>query len=251
MAKETRIIAMSSQKGGVGKTTSCLNLSAELAASGHNVLMVDLDPQGHLAEGLGIASAELKHEMSEVLLRQIPITDIIINVRENLDLAPANIRLANTESLLFQASRREDRLKQALEAVRGCYDVIMIDCPPSLGNLTVNAFSAATDVLIPMSLEFYSLLGVQLLLDSIGNARVEINPDLKLIGIIPTRLKRTTHATAVLEKAHEDWPDVRIFETPIPEAVAVQNSVAAGQPLREYEPNSPATKAYHKIAKEL
>lgn len=251
MPTKQRIIAIASQKGGVGKTTSTLNISAELAAAGQRVLMVDLDPQGHLAEGLGISAVELEHEISEVLLRETSLTDIILQVRENLDLAPANIRLATIEGVLFGASRREDRLKQALETVKGRYDVVLIDCPPSLGNLTVNAFSAATEVLIPMAVEFYSLLGVQLLLDSITNARMEINPKLHLLGILPTRMNRTNHAAAVLEKARMDWPEVHLFEPPIPEAVAVRDSVAAGEPLREFSPSSPATKAYATIAKEI
>jgi len=251
MPTKQRIIAIASQKGGVGKTTSTLNISAELAAAGQRVLMVDLDPQGHLAEGLGISAVDLEHEISEVLLRETSLADIILQVRENLDLAPANIRLATIEGVLFGAPRREDRLKQALETVQGRYDVVLIDCPPSLGNLTVNAFSAATEVLIPMAVEFYSLLGVQLLLDSITNARMEINPKLHLLGILPTRMNRTNHAAAVLEKARTDWPEVHLFEPPIPEAVAVRDSVAAGQPLREFNPVSPATKAYATIAKEF
>ncbi len=251
MTTQPRIIAVCNQKGGVAKTSSCINLAAELAAAGHKVLLVDLDPQGHLAEGLGLSADELKAEISQVLLREIPIGQIILSIRDHLDLAPANIRLAHVENALFSMARREDRLKQSLEPVKGLYDIILIDCPPSLGNLTINAFSAAAEVLIPMSVEFYSLLGVQLLLDSITNIRIEINPDLKVAGILPTRMNRTNHATAVLAKAHEDWPDIRIFATPIPEAVAVRDSVAAGQPLREFAPSSPATKAYHILSQEL
>lgn len=251
MSTNPRVIAIGSQKGGVAKTTSAINLGSELAASGHNVLLVDLDPQGHLAEGLGISAGDLEREISQVLQRELPLSDIILHVREHLDLAPANIRLAYVENALFSMARREDRLKQSLEPVKGLYDIILIDCPPSLGNLTINAFSAAHEVLIPMSAEFYSLLGVQLLLDSIANTRVEINPDLEVVGILPTRMNRTNHATAVLAKAREDWPDIRIFDTPIPEAVAVRDSVAAGQPLREFAPTSPATKAYHILSQEL
>lgn len=251
MSSQSRTIAVAAQKGGVGKTTSAINIGAELAAAGQRVLLVDLDPQGHLSEGFGLSAGELKTEISQVLLREIPLSDIILPLRDNLDLAPANIRLAHVETTLFSLPRREDRLKQALEALQAPYDVVLIDCPPSLGNLTINAFSAASEALIPMAVEFYSLLGVQLLLDSIANTRVEINPNLEVLGILPTRMNRTNHAQAVLEKAREDWSETHLFEPPIPEAVAVRDAAAAGQPLREYAPNSPATAAYAAIAKEL
>lgn len=250
-SRDMRVVAIASQKGGVAKTTTAINWAAELAASGKRVLIIDLDPQGHLAEGLGISAWDLKSDISEVLLREKSLQDIIINIDTNLDLAPANIRLAHIENTLFSVHRREDRLKSALEPLRGLYDVCLIDCPPSLGILTINAFSAAREVLIPMSAEFYSLLGVDLLLQTIDGVRSEINPDLQVIGILPTRVTRTNHAAAVIEKAKENWPDIPVLDSPVPDLVIVRESVAAGKPLREFAPDSPATAAYHSLAKEV
>lgn len=248
----TRIIAIASQKGGVAKTTTCLNIGAEIAAMGHRTLLVDMDPQGHLAEGFGIASAELESDVSFILANRKGIRDIRIPVGEHLDLAPSNIYLAHLELEMVQMVRREDRLKGALEVVKEDYDYVLIDCPPSLGILTVNAFSAADEVLIPMATEFYSLLGVSLLLDSISQMRRELNPNLRVAGILPTRMdRRTRHATEVVDKAKQEFSGIRVFQPAIPEAVAVKDASAAGQPLRSFAPTSVATKAYHAIAKEL
>lgn len=248
---QPRIIAIAAQKGGAGKTTSTINLGAELAAQGKHVLLLDLDPQGHLAEGLGISAGDLRVEMSQVLDHKASINDILIQINDHLALAPANIHLAHLEHYLVTRTRREDRLKQALELVKYDYEIILIDCPPSLGILTVNALSAADEILIPMSAEFYALLGVGLLLTTVDEMKRELNPNLRITGILPTRMNRTRHATDVLERVREDLDHLRVFSTPIPEAVAVRDAAAAGIPLREYDAKSPATSAYAALAKEL
>lgn len=248
---QTRIIAVAAQKGGSGKTTTTINLGCELATVGKKVLIVDLDPQGHLAEGLGISAGELVAEISQVLDHKAPIKDILIEIEPNLMLAPANIRLAHLEHYLVTRTRREDRLKQALEPIKNEYDVILIDCPPSLGILTVNALSAADEILIPMAAEFYALLGVGLLLDTVAEMQRELNPDLCVTGILPTRVNRTRHATEVVERVRQELDHLRVFPVPIPDAVAVRDAAAAGKPLRRYAPNSPATSAYESLAKEL
>lgn len=247
----TRIIAIASQKGGTAKTTTTINLGSELAAADQRTLLVDLDPQGHLAEGFGISAGELTAEISQVLDHRAQLDDILVELKPNLWLAPTNIHLAHLENYLVTRTRREDRLKQALEDVRDRFDYILIDCPPSLGILTVNAFSAANEVLIPMAAKFYALLGVSLLLDTVSEMKRELNPNLRVTGILPTRMNRTRHASDVVDRARADLSDLRVFTTPIPEAVAVRDAVAAGVPLREYQEGSPATKAYELLAQEL
>ncbi len=246
-----RAIAISSQKGGTAKTTSAVNLGAELSACAQRVLLVDLDPQGHLAEGLGISAGELEADISEVLDHKRSLSDILIPISPTLHLAPANIHLAHLEHYLVTRTRREDRLKQALEPIKANYDYILIDCPPSLGILTVNALSAADEILIPMAAEFYALLGVGLLLQTVEEMQRELNPALRVTGILPTRMNRTNHAADVVARVREELNHLRVFATPIPEAVAVRDAAAAGQPLREYAPASPATLAYREVAKEL
>ncbi len=244
------IIAISSQKGGVGKTTTCINLGAALASCGRRVLLIDLDPQGHMAEGFGIAALSIKHEMSDVLSGAMGIKTIIQEMRPDLFLAPSNVHLAHMEALLITQMRREDRLKNALVDVEDSYDYILIDCPPSLGVLTVNALSAANKVLIPMLTEFYALVGVSLILDTIKRMQRELNPRLEILGIVPTRLDNTRHSKDVVEMVRNELPDVRLF-TSIPEAVAVRNATAAAQTIEEYDPSSPAAAAYRMLAQEL
>jgi len=245
----TRIIAIANQKGGSAKTTTAINLGAALAALGRRTLLVDLDPQGHLAEGFGIAAASLEHELSEVLDQKQSLESILRPLRENLDLAPANIRLSHLEPYLITRARREDRLKHALTPLLENYAYVLIDCPPSLGILTVNGFSAAQEILIPMAAEFYALIGVSLLLDTIRDMRVDLNPTLSVLGIIPTRMTRTRHAEAVVARAKEDLNGrVRVFEPSIPETVKVRDAAAAGQPVREFDAHSSATTAYQALA---
>jgi len=249
----TRIIAVAAQKGGVAKTTSAINLGAELATLGQRVLLVDMDPQGHLAEGFGIIADELESDISLVLSdhSDTTLTDIIQAVGNHLELAPSNIYLADLELEMVSMVRREDRLKHALETVSGNYDYILIDCPPSLGILTVNAFSAADEVLVPMACEFYALLGVAQLQKSVFQMQRVLNPRLAISGIIPTRKRHTKHATEVIERAKEEFPSLTIFEPAVPETVVVANASAEGKPLVEFAPTAPARLAYQKIAKEL
>lgn len=248
----TRVIAIANQKGGSAKTTSTINLGAALAVLGHPTLLVDLDSQGHLAEGFGIAAGGLEHELSEVLDNKRPLEEILRPLRPQLDLAPANIRLSHLEPYLITRARREDRLRNALQPLLGRYAYVLIDCPPSLGIMTVNAFSAAHEVLIPMAAEFYALIGVSLLLDTIRDMRVELNPELSILGVLPTRMTHTRHATAVVERAKEELAgQVRFFEPPVPETVKVRDASAAGLPIAEYDAQSPAAAAYRTLAQEV
>ncbi len=246
-----RILAISNQKGGSAKTTTTLHVGAALAELGRRVLLIDMDPQGHLGEGLGLPASELEQEISAVLERQATLVDIIRPVRSCLDLAPSNIRLSYVEANLFTKHRREDRLKQAVEQL-GSYDDVLIDCPPSLGILTVNALSAADQVLIPMAADYYSMLGVGLLLTTIEEMRAEINPRLTVLGLLPTRVSRTTNAREVIEHTREELSGrVRIFEPVIPETVKFREAAGLGQTIYEHAPDSQGAVAYRHIAKEL
>lgn len=245
-------VAVSNQKGGSAKTTTAINLGAGLAELGKRVLLVDTDPQGHLAEGFGISSGSLEKELSQVLDGNISLVETIMNLRPGLDLVPSNIRLSYIEALLFTRHRREDKLKNAIESARSRYDFIVIDCPPSLGLLTVNALSAADHVLIPMVCEFYAMLGVGLLLDVIEDIRVEINPSLSVLGILPTRLNRTIHAREVLDRTRYELEGrVKVFEPPVHESVRFKEASAAGKTIFEYAPTIEGAEAYRILAKEI
>jgi len=245
-------LAVSNQKGGSAKTTTALNLGAALVSLNKRVLLVDTDPQGQLAEGFGIASGSLDKELSLVLDGKLSLQDIIINVRPLLDLVPSNIRLSYLEASLFTKHRREDKLKNALSSARNDYDFIIIDCPPSLGLLTVNALSAAESVLIPMVCEFYAMLGVGLLLDVIEEMRAELNPSLSILGILPTRFNYTIHAREVLERTRTELRDrVRVFEPAVNESVRFKESSAAGKTIFEYAPDIKGAEAYRILAKEI
>jgi len=237
-------------KGGTGKTTTAINLGAALAARGRSVLLVDLDPQGHVAEGFGIPALSLERELSDVLAGERTLDEIVQTVRPNLIVAPANVRLAHLELHLITQLRREDKLKQAIATMAPRFDYVLIDCPPSLGILTVNAFSAAHEVIIPMAAEFYALVGVALVLDAIQQMQQELNPALVVRGILPTRMDRTRHAREVVAKVRDELPDHRLF-APIPESVAARNASAAGRPLIEFDPASPASRAYQCLAEEM
>jgi chromosome partitioning protein len=248
----TRVIAIANQKGGSAKTTTTINLGAALAAAGHSTLLIDLDSQGHLAEGFGIAANGLEHELSEVLDNKRDLASIVLTLRPKLDLAPANIRLSYLEPYLITRARREDRLKHALKPLLEDYRFVLIDCPPSLGILTVNGFSAADEILIPMAAEFYALIGVSLLLETLQDMRIDLNPELALLGIVPTRMTHTRHAQAVVERAKEELAaTVRFFEPPIPETVKIRDAAAAGVPIFEFDPASPAAAAYYRLAEEV
>jgi chromosome partitioning protein len=245
-------LAVSNQKGGSAKTTTAINLGAAIANLGKRVLLVDTDPQGHLAEGFGLAAGALDRELSLVLDGKLSLSEIIVTIRPNLDLAPSNIRLSYLEASLFTRHRREDKLKNALAAAKNSYDIIIIDCPPSLGLLTVNALSAAESVLIPMVCDFYTMLGVGLLLDVIEEMRVELNPSLRILGILPTRFNRTVHAREVLERTKLELRDrVKVFEPAVNESVRFKEAAAAGKTIFEHAPDVKGAEAYRNLAKEI
>lgn len=249
-----KVIAMANQKGGTAKTTTTLNLGAALAEMGRKVLMVDMDPQGSLAVGWGISDVyNLPKTIYHVLMGEAILRDVIVPVRLNVDIAPANIYLSAAEFQLINKHRREDKLKNALQSVRDAYDFVLIDCPPSLGLLTVNALSACDQVLIPMSCDFYSMVGVTLLLDTIREIQVEVNPRLKVMGILATRYdSRTLHAREVLERTkNEIGKGLRIFAPLIKESVRFKESPIVGQSILEYAGSTDGARAYRALAEEV
>lgn len=249
-----RIISLANQKGGTAKTTSTQNLGAALAERGRKVLLVDMDPQGSLAVGWGISDVYgLPKTIYQVLMGETALRDVIIPVRLNLDIAPANIYLSAAEFQLINKHRREDKLKNALQPVRDSYDYILIDCPPSLGLLTINALSASDEVLVPMSCDFYSMVGVTLLLDTVREIQVEVNPKLKIMGILATRYDgRTLHSREVLERTkNEVGKGLRVFESLIKESVRFKESPIVGQSILEYAGNTDGARAYRALAEEV
>jgi chromosome partitioning protein len=249
----TKVIAVANQKGGTAKTTTVIHLGAAIAELGHKTLLVDLDPQGHLAEGFGIVSDRLETEISDVLEGSRRITDIIIpGIRPNLDLAPSNIRLSDMELTLVNLRFREYRLKRSLEPVLPLYDYILMDCPPSLGLLTVNALIAATYVIIPMASEYFSMLGVSLLVKTVATIRSEANPSLSILGILHTHHKHTIHAREVLNRTKSELGEqIHIYGMPVNDSTRFKEASGLGKTVFEIAPDIEGALAYRAIAKEI
>jgi chromosome partitioning protein len=248
-----RVIAIANQKGGAGKTATAIHLAAAIAEMGHKVLLIDMDPQGHVAEHFGLVSEQLSTEMSDVIEGSHTITEIIIpEIRPNLDIAPSNIRLSDMELTLVNLRFREFKLQRALEPVMKDYAYMLIDCPPNLGLLTVNALMVAKHVIIPMATEYASMLGVSLLINTIQSIKKEANPDLEVMGIVHTRNKHTTHAREVVERTKVELGDhVRIFEPPVNDSTRFSEAFGMGQTVFEIAPEIPGAHAYRKIAQEV
>ena len=246
------VIAVSNLKGGSAKSSTVITVGAELAQLGRRVLLCDLDPQGHVAEGYGIPSLQLEHDLSEVLGGSLPLEHVVQPLRPNLFLAPSSLRLARLEPSLVNAHGRENKLRRALMPMLPHFDVILVDTPPSIGIFTVNAFRAAQEVLIPMTTEIYALIGVTMLLEELQKFRQGLEHDIGVTGIVPTRFdQRTTDARDVVEQAKRQLGPTYQFFSPIPETVAVRKAATAGKPVTEYDPKSSASEAYRTLAKEL
>ncbi len=248
-----RVIAMCNQKGGVGKTTTAINLGAALAEYGRRVLLVDFDPQGALSAGLGVNSHELDRTVYQLLME--PGTDVREVIRETglegLDLLPANIDLSAAEVQLVGEVARESVLARALRPVLGDYDVVLIDCQPSLGLLTVNALTAAHGVVIPLECEFFALRGVALLVETIEKVQERLNPVLEIDGILATMYDgRTLHSREVVSRVVEAFGD-DVFHTVIGRTVKFPDATVAAEPITVYAGNHPGAEAYRQLAREL
>ena len=247
------VIAMANQKGGVGKTTSTINLGAAIAELGRRVLLVDFDPQGALSVGLGVNPHELDRTVYNLLMeRDVTADDVLLKTNvPGLDLLPSNIDLSAAEVQLVGEVAREQTLGRVLGPVLPDYDYVIIDCQPSLGLLTVNALTAADGVLIPLDCEFFALRGVALLMDTIQKVQERLNPELQLEGILATMYDaRTLHGREVLARVVEAFSD-RVFHTVINRTVRFPETTVAGEPITTYAPSSTGAKAYRDLAKEV
>ncbi|WP_226909787.1 ParA family protein [Georgenia ruanii] len=248
-----RIIAMANQKGGVGKTTSTINLAAALAEYGRRTLIVDFDPQGAASAGLGINAHELDETIYTLLMTpRSDVREIIEHTEvEGLDVVPANIDLSAAEVQLVNEVAREQALARVLRPVQDDYDVILIDCQPSLGLLTVNALAAAHGVIIPLEAEFFALRGVALLVETIEKVQDRINPRLRIDGILATMVDlRTLHSREVIERVREAFGE-KVYTTMISRTVKFPDASVANEPITTYAPTHAGAEAYRRLAREL
>ncbi|MDR5682536.1 MAG: AAA family ATPase [Armatimonadota bacterium] len=247
-----RIVAVVNQKGGVGKTTTLLNLGAYLSRLGRKVLLVDLDPQGNLTSGLGIRKDLVRVSSYDCLIRGVPVRHAALPTElDRLDVVPASVDLAGAEVELVTADRRELRLREALEPVRAAYEVVLVDSPPSLGLLTVNAMAAADEVLIPIQCEFYALEGLSHLLRTIELIQRQLNPSLHIGGVILTMHDgRTNLSEQVAADVRAHFGEV-VFQTPIPRSVRLAEAPSHGKPIMLYDPHSRGAVAYEAVAIEF
>jgi chromosome partitioning protein len=247
-----RIIAIVNQKGGVGKTTTTVNVSAALAMLDKRVLVLDLDPQGNTTSGFGIDKSALEQDMYDLLLNDTIADEVTIDTGvPNVRLVPATINLAGVEIELATLSFRESRLKRALEPLSPLYDYIFIDCPPSLGLLTINALTAANEVLIPVQAEYYALEGLSQLTSIVARVRDTLNPNLRITGLLLTMFDgRTKLASEVLDEVNAHFP-TQVFRTQIPRNVRLSEAPSFGKPAVLYDVRSRGAQAYVALAREL
>ena len=251
-AKNTRIIAIINQKGGVGKSTTAVNLAAALGEQGRKTLIVDFDPQGNSTSGFGIEKEDLDQCIYDALLNDVPAESLVLDTNcKKVFVIPATIQLAGAEIELVSAIARETRLKYLLEPIQDEFDFIFIDCPPSLGLLTINALTAADSVLIPIQCEYYALEGVTKLLESMKMVKSRLNKGLDTYGVLMTMYdSRTSLSNQVVEEVQSYFGD-KAFKTLIPRTVKISEAPSFGEPVITYAPQNKGAKAYMNLAKEV
>lgn len=247
-----RIMAIANQKGGVGKTTTVINLSSSISAKGKKVLMVDIDPQGNTTSGIGLNKEKTEKTIYDVLLNNENIRDCIVDTGyERLYILPANIELAGAEIELVTMEGREYRLKNALSVIRDEYDFILIDCPPSLGLLTINALTAADSVLVPIQCEYYALEGLTQLMNTIKLVQKGLNKDLVIEGVVLTMFDgRTNLSIQVVDEVKKYFRN-KVYSSIIPRNIRLGEAPSFGQPIRVYDPKSRGAEAYEELAEEV
>lgn len=247
-----KVIAISNQKGGVGKTTTSINLSACLAARGKKVLVVDSDPQGNTTSGLGIDNNSVENSTYDCLVNQISINDVILETEyKNLWISPGNISLAGAELELVDEENREFRMKKAIEEVKENYDFIIIDCPPSLGLITLNAFAAADSVLIPIQCEYYALEGLSQLTKTIKMVKQGLNKNLKIEGVLLTMYDSRLKLSGQVVEEVKKYFGATVYNTVIPRNVRLSEAPSYGQPIIAFDKNSKGAQCYKKLASEV
>ena len=247
-----RIISVANQKGGVGKTTTTVNLGACLAYFGKKILLVDIDAQGNATSGLGVRKSDVEKDIYDILVNETLVTEVVLpSTRENLWVVPATIQLAGAEIELTSQMARESRLKQALEKVRDDYDYILIDCPPSLGHLTINAFTASDSILIPVQCEYYALEGLSQLLNTVRLVQKHFNPELKIEGVLLTMLDaRTNLGYEVVDEVKKYFRE-RVYKTIIPRNIRLSEAPSHGLSIIDYDARSRGAEVYLELAKEV
>lgn len=247
-----RIIAVANQKGGVGKTTTSINLSACLAEAGQRVLVVDVDPQGNTTSGLGVDKNNVENTIYEMMLGECTVEECILkNVLENLDVMPSNVNLAGAEIDLIGVDEREYILQKAMAQVKDNYDFVIVDCPPSLSMLTVNAMTASDTVLVPIQCEYYALEGLSQLIHTINLVKQRLNPDLEMEGVVFTMYDaRTNLSLQVVENVKENLKQT-IYKTIIPRNIRLAEAPSHGIPINLYDPKSAGAESYRLLADEV
>ena len=246
-----KIIAVANQKGGVGKTTTSVNLSAAFAEMGKKVLLIDCDPQGNATSGLGIEKDGLELSIYDALINDTPMAEIILQTQFGLDMVPSVMDLAGAEVELVNLDDKQYRLKKAVELIKDKYDYILIDCPPSLGHVTLNALTAADSVLLPLQCEFYALEGLSQLLSTVQLVQEQLNGDLRIEGLVLTMYdSRTNLAEQVVEEVKTHFPDM-VYATKIPRNVRLSEAPSFGKPIFAYASSSKGAQAYMSLAEEV
>ncbi|WP_056957243.1 ParA family protein [Ligilactobacillus apodemi] len=247
-----RVIALANQKGGVGKTTTSVNLAASLADMGQKVLLIDMDAQGNATSGIGVDKGEINQDIYNVLVNEVELDEIILKTtRPTLDVVPATIRLSGAEIELASQFAREKRLADALVLSRDDYDFILLDCPPSLGLLTINAFTTCDSILIPVQSEYYALEGLNQLVNTIKLVKKHYNPALKIEGVLMTMLDARTNLGNQVVSEVKNYFGERVYETVIPRNIKLSEAPSYGMPIADYDPKSKGALAYSALAREV